>query len=106
MWSLKALDRYVIGDDEIIEEVTFIKRFQAQNPTLFVDLCPQKEKVNLPTKLFVATMLIMTSEDSCFARPSTDGCHADIIHLFYCRKYGCASFKKYAIFFCLHWIDN
>uniref|UniRef100_H2YJZ7 U2A'/phosphoprotein 32 family A C-terminal domain-containing protein n=1 Tax=Ciona savignyi TaxID=51511 RepID=H2YJZ7_CIOSA len=47
IWSLKALDHHVIGDEEIIEDSLFSKRFTAMNPKLFVDLCPkQNEALN------------------------------------------------------------
>nr|XP_002130149.1 uncharacterized protein LOC100176074 isoform X1 [Ciona intestinalis] len=42
IWSLKALDHHVIGDDEIIEDALFSKRFMTMNPRLWVDLCPKQ----------------------------------------------------------------
>ena len=52
IWSLKALDHHVIGDDEIIEDAIFSKRFRALNPCLFVDLCPKE------TEVFYLTVLL------------------------------------------------
>nr|XP_006003357.1 PREDICTED: leucine-rich repeat and IQ domain-containing protein 3 [Latimeria chalumnae] len=43
-WSLKALDNYVISDEEIIEDWPLPEKFQALNPHLFVDLCTVTEK--------------------------------------------------------------
>ncbi|KAG2461907.1 LRIQ3 protein, partial [Polypterus senegalus] len=40
IWSLKALDNYVISDEEIIEDWTLPQKFRAQNKKLFIDLCP------------------------------------------------------------------
>lgn len=34
-----------MGDDEIIEDALFSKRFVAMNPTLLVDLCPREIEV-------------------------------------------------------------
>ncbi|XP_076823082.1 uncharacterized protein LOC143469311 [Clavelina lepadiformis] len=42
IWSLKALDHHVVGDDEIIEDALFSKRFSAMNPRLYVELCPKE----------------------------------------------------------------
>jgi len=42
IWSLKAIDHHVIGDDEIIEDALFSKRFAAMNPRLYIDLCPKE----------------------------------------------------------------
>lgn len=41
IWTLKALDRHVIADDEIIEDASFSTRFRSLNPALHVDLCPK-----------------------------------------------------------------
>ncbi|XP_041125915.1 leucine-rich repeat and IQ domain-containing protein 3 [Polyodon spathula] len=43
IWSLKALDNYVISDEEIIENWCLPQKFKAQTPNLFVDLCPVTE---------------------------------------------------------------
>ncbi|XP_033883495.3 leucine-rich repeat and IQ domain-containing protein 3 [Acipenser ruthenus] len=40
IWSLKALDNYVVSDEEIIEDWSLPQKFKAQTPNLFVDLCP------------------------------------------------------------------
>ena len=55
--SLKALDHYVIGDDEVIEEVAFGKRFKAQNPNLFIDLCPMRSLQVLYKFLYIVLLL-------------------------------------------------
>ncbi|MBN3313239.1 LRIQ3 protein, partial [Atractosteus spatula] len=39
IWSLKALDNFVISDEEIIEGWALPPKFKAKNPRLFVDLC-------------------------------------------------------------------
>ncbi|MGH0162972.1 UNVERIFIED_CONTAM: hypothetical protein FKN15_001869 [Acipenser sinensis] len=46
IWSLKALDNYVVSDEEIIEDWSLPQKFKAQTPNLFVDLCPVT-KMNL-----------------------------------------------------------
>ncbi|CAH1786102.1 unnamed protein product [Owenia fusiformis] len=40
IWSLRALDKHVISDEEIIEDADFGGRFSAQNVNLRIDLCP------------------------------------------------------------------
>nr|CAB3260801.1 uncharacterized protein LOC100176074 [Phallusia mammillata] len=45
IWSLKAIDHHVVGDEEIIEDAIFSKRFIALNPALMVDLCPKETEV-------------------------------------------------------------
>ncbi|CAC5373033.1 Leucine-rich repeat and IQ domain-containing protein 3 [Mytilus coruscus] len=40
IWSLKALDHYVISDEEIIEDAIFGGRFCTQNEEFKINLCP------------------------------------------------------------------
>ncbi|XP_029474543.1 leucine-rich repeat and IQ domain-containing protein 3 isoform X3 [Rhinatrema bivittatum] len=45
IWSLKALDNYVISDEEIIEDWPMNERFKALNPRLFLNFLPVLRKV-------------------------------------------------------------
>lgn len=47
IWSLKALDNYVVSDEEIIEDWSLPQKFKAQTPNLFVDLCPVTKMVGI-----------------------------------------------------------
>lgn len=40
IWTLKALDRFVISDEEIIEDAEFGSHFTALHPSFKIDLCP------------------------------------------------------------------
>ncbi|KAK0063567.1 leucine-rich repeat and IQ domain-containing protein 3 [Biomphalaria pfeifferi] len=40
IWTLKALDHFVISDEEIIEDAVFNGRFQALSPPFKIILCP------------------------------------------------------------------
>nr|XP_044993818.1 leucine-rich repeat and IQ domain-containing protein 3 isoform X2 [Jaculus jaculus] len=40
IWSLKALDRHVISDEEIIQNWHLPERFKAYNHRLFLNICP------------------------------------------------------------------
>ncbi|XP_062412078.1 leucine-rich repeat and IQ domain-containing protein 3 isoform X2 [Sardina pilchardus] len=40
LWSLKALDKYVISDEEIIEGCTILPKFKQMTPHLAIDLHP------------------------------------------------------------------
>ncbi|XP_029474540.1 leucine-rich repeat and IQ domain-containing protein 3 isoform X1 [Rhinatrema bivittatum] len=44
IWSLKALDNYVISDEEIIEDWPMNERFKALNPRLFLNFLPVLRK--------------------------------------------------------------
>uniref|UniRef100_A0A4X2KXM0 Leucine rich repeats and IQ motif containing 3 n=1 Tax=Vombatus ursinus TaxID=29139 RepID=A0A4X2KXM0_VOMUR len=41
IWSLKILDRYVISDEEVIENFMLPERFKALNKRLFCDITPK-----------------------------------------------------------------
>ena len=41
IWSLKALDHYVISDEEIIEDAVFGGQFVTLNGNFKIDLCPK-----------------------------------------------------------------
>uniref|UniRef100_A0A8C5L1T7 Leucine-rich repeat and IQ domain-containing protein 3 n=1 Tax=Jaculus jaculus TaxID=51337 RepID=A0A8C5L1T7_JACJA len=45
IWSLKALDRHVISDEEIIQNWHLPERFKAYNHRLFLNICPALVKV-------------------------------------------------------------
>ena len=47
IWSLKALDHYVISDEEIIEDAVFGGRFGTLNDEFRIDLCPRWYEVSL-----------------------------------------------------------
>ncbi|CAH2311037.1 leucine-rich repeat and IQ domain-containing 3 [Pelobates cultripes] len=40
IWSLKALDNYVVSDEEIIEDWSLQDRFRSQNPQLCINMLP------------------------------------------------------------------
>ncbi|KAH9500747.1 hypothetical protein Btru_076384, partial [Bulinus truncatus] len=40
IWTLKALDHFVISDEEIIEDAVFSGRFEALSPPFRIHLCP------------------------------------------------------------------
>ncbi|XP_066548206.1 leucine-rich repeat and IQ domain-containing protein 3 isoform X2 [Amia ocellicauda] len=44
IWSLKALDNFVVSDEEIIEGWSLPRKFTTKSPHLFVDLCPRSKK--------------------------------------------------------------
>ncbi|KAK6196198.1 hypothetical protein SNE40_001468 [Patella caerulea] len=44
IWTLKALDNYIISDEEIIEDAVFGPRFAAMAPQFRLNLCPQLKK--------------------------------------------------------------
>ena len=46
LWSLKALDQYVIADDEIIEDAHFGSRFRAMKLPFSIQLANQLSEVN------------------------------------------------------------
>ncbi|XP_069594377.1 leucine-rich repeat and IQ domain-containing protein 3 [Ranitomeya imitator] len=45
IWSLKALDNFVVSDEEIIEDWKLGGRFKALNPELYIDMSPVPSKV-------------------------------------------------------------
>lgn len=47
LWSLKALDKYVIADEEIIEGFTLTPKFKKMTPNLAVDLHPASKMVSV-----------------------------------------------------------
>ena len=47
IWSLKALDNFVVSDEEIIEDANFGGRFTALNPEFGVQLCRRTIEVSL-----------------------------------------------------------
>ncbi|XP_031430340.1 leucine-rich repeat and IQ domain-containing protein 3 isoform X2 [Clupea harengus] len=55
LWSLKALDKYVIADEEIIEGFTLTPKFKKMTPNLAVDLHPasKMEPFKIEMKLVV-----------------------------------------------------
>ncbi|XP_064650093.1 uncharacterized protein LOC135501748 [Lineus longissimus] len=45
IWTLAALDKYVISDEEIIEDAAFGGRFSTMHPNFYIDLCPPTPKL-------------------------------------------------------------
>ncbi|XP_041967552.1 leucine-rich repeat and IQ domain-containing protein 3 isoform X1 [Alosa sapidissima] len=43
LWSLKALDKYIISDEEIIEGFTILHKFKQMTPHLAIDLHPSSK---------------------------------------------------------------
>ncbi|KAM8930143.1 leucine-rich repeat and IQ domain-containing protein 3 [Pelodytes ibericus] len=59
IWSLKALDNYVVSDEEIIEDWHLPDRFKAQSANLRVNMLPPPIKdICLPNAMKVVTDLI------------------------------------------------
>ncbi|KAM5148898.1 leucine-rich repeat and IQ domain-containing protein 3 [Mantella aurantiaca] len=51
IWSLKALDHFVISDEEIIEDWTLHGRFKALNPELQLNMLPSPHKeISVPSE--------------------------------------------------------
>lgn len=46
IWTLKALDHYVISDEEIIEDAMFGGEFGTLNPAFRINLCPPTPEVS------------------------------------------------------------
>lgn len=46
IWTLKALDHYVISDEEIIEDAVFGGQFGTLNPAFRINLCPPTPEVS------------------------------------------------------------
>ncbi|XP_006816860.1 leucine-rich repeat and IQ domain-containing protein 3-like, partial [Saccoglossus kowalevskii] len=44
IWSLRALDKHVVSDEEIIEDATFGGMFSAISPHFYIDLMPPSRK--------------------------------------------------------------
>lgn len=51
IWALKALDNFVISDEEIIEDAEFAGGFVTMHPALYINLCPPTPNVSLQTML-------------------------------------------------------
>ena len=45
LWSLKALDSYVISDEEIIEDAEFGGHFSTMHPNFSINICPPLPQV-------------------------------------------------------------
>ena len=45
MWSLKALDNYVISDEEVIEDAVFHERYSSMEPYFYLPLYVSLSKV-------------------------------------------------------------
>ena len=65
IWTLKALDNYVISDEEIIEDAEFKGRFSTLHPFLAIDLCPQNSQVwyTLERKLLLSRTLSLEDKN-------------------------------------------
>ena len=47
IWSIRALDRHVVSDEEIIEDADFGGMFSTLHPSFKVNLCPITQEVCL-----------------------------------------------------------
>ncbi len=45
IWSIKALDNFVVSDEEIIEDAEFGGRFGQLHPSFALELCPPTPEV-------------------------------------------------------------
>jgi hypothetical protein len=83
IWSLKALDNYVISDEEIIEDAQFGDHFCTMHPNFAITLCPPLRPVGIHLQLENSTMLyyfllVMLCLLHCFWSFSS---HGYLVHL-------------------------